>query len=136
MSRSVSAPITYLSDSGYPGALFAALPEGITLSQVYEDFLAYLVAQTRRYLRDTTGVDLWPSAQDELDIILIHPSQWGTREQQFLKQAVVAAGILSRNEALNHLKFADENEAFTSSCLPMNPEISNKIKVRPIMVHQ
>jgi len=45
-----------------------------------------------------------------------------------LKQAVVAAGILSRNEALNRLKFADENEAFTSSCLPMNPEISNNIK--------
>lgn len=110
--------------------LFPALPSGLMLLQIYKDFLTYLIDQTRRHLRDITGLDLWSGAEDRVEILLTHPNRWGTPEQQFLEQAVVAAGIMSQEDALNRLKFAEESEAAASFCLP-TAGISPKITVCP-----
>lgn len=109
-----------------------ALPSGLKLLQVYTDFLKYLISETRRHLSDVTGSDPWPSVEDRVDILLTHPNRWGNQEQQFLEQAVVAAGIMPLDGALSRLKFAEESEAAVSFCLP-TAAISPKITVRAII---
>lgn len=111
--------------------LVSALPEGLTILQVYKDFVAYLVSQARHHLKDITGSDPWPSMEDRVEILLTHPNRWGTPQQQFLEQAVVAAGIMSQKDAANRLKFAEESEAAASFCLP-GASIKPKMTVCPV----
>lgn len=109
--------------------LVSALPAGVTLLQVYTDFLQYLISQTRRHLNDVTGSDPWDSLGDRVEILLTHPNRWGSYEQQFLEHAIVTAGILPLGSVLARLKFAEESSAAASFCLPI-AEVGPKIVVR------
>lgn len=109
--------------------LVPAIPNGLTLLQVYADFLTYLVAQTRRHLSDELRSDPWLSLGDRIEILLTHPNRWGNFEQQFLEAAVVRANIFPPESVLARLKFAEESEAAASFCLPI-AKIRLKITVR------
>ncbi|KAF8298209.1 hypothetical protein DL93DRAFT_2029872, partial [Clavulina sp. PMI_390] len=86
------------------------LPEGITIDRVYADFLDYLLAQTRRHLRDYFGADPWPSWKARAEILLTHPNGWGDIQQGFLRQVVAQAGIMTLEDTQSRLHFAEEGE--------------------------
>jgi hypothetical protein len=65
---------------------------GIPLKKIYADFLSYLLTQTRRHLKDSTGSDPWPEMAEKAEIVLSHPNRWGESQQKFLQKAAIAAG--------------------------------------------
>lgn len=111
--------------------LVLALPNGLNLLQVYADFLAFLVTQSRRHLSaQLGGSDPWFSVGDRIEILLTHPNRWGHFEQQFLEDAVVKAKIFPQHSVLARIKFAEESVAAASFCLPI-ARIRLNVMVRP-----
>jgi hypothetical protein len=101
----------------------------IPLKRIYADFLTYLLAQTRRHLRDCTGSDPWPEMAEQTEIVLSHPNRWGESQQKFLQQAVIAAGLVSEKGASERLVFIEEGEASASFCMSTNNAMAAKMTV-------
>ena len=58
------------------------------------------------------GHDLWGAIGHEAEIILAHPNTWGAaRQQMFLRDAAVAAEMISKERVNQHLQFVEEAEA-------------------------
>ncbi|KAF9506713.1 hypothetical protein BS47DRAFT_1352467 [Hydnum rufescens UP504] len=84
------------------------LPDGVTLSQIYSDYLAYLVEHTRHFFEGHVleGTTVWTKHFQSADIIITHPNGWGVREQHFL-----------RNAAIARIRFLTDAEACVHFCL-------------------
>ncbi|KAG8794422.1 hypothetical protein FRC12_024574 [Ceratobasidium sp. 428] len=95
------------------------LPRGVTISQVYTDFLRYLYAHTRNFFQDHVfrGQEIWQSLAPSMDIILAHPNGWGVREQGVLRSAAVAAGITTEAKSRQQIIFVSEAEASVQFCV-------------------
>ncbi|KAH7088645.1 hypothetical protein BKA62DRAFT_835565 [Auriculariales sp. MPI-PUGE-AT-0066] len=92
-----------------------SLPAGVSLKTVYKDLLAYLFKYARDYI-DATSVDigggkLWSRLGPKFELCLAIPNGWNESQQQFLREAVVAADILPANHEAQRLKFVSEAEA-------------------------
>ncbi|KAF8337586.1 uncharacterized protein EI90DRAFT_2991950 [Cantharellus anzutake] len=94
------------------------LPPGVGLTQIYQDFLAYLLANTRQYFVDhvVDGVRVWNQYFPASDIVIAHPNGWGIREQDFLRSAVAAAGW-TRDSGSPRIHFITEGEASVHYCM-------------------
>ncbi|KAH7336865.1 hypothetical protein B0J17DRAFT_574188 [Rhizoctonia solani] len=90
------------------------LPPGITLQQVYSDFMEYLLKHTRTFFEDRIidGKSIWEQYSPTMEVVIAHPSGWGVREQSFLRLAAVAAGFSTSGQASNKIRFVTEAEAF------------------------
>ena len=102
---------------------------GIPLNKIYTDFLSYLLAQTRRHLRDSTGSDPWPEMAERAEIVLSHPNRWGESQQKFLQNAAIAAGLVSGEGAAERLVFIEEGEASASFCMSTNVTMASRLTV-------
>ncbi|KAF9513160.1 hypothetical protein BS47DRAFT_1485791 [Hydnum rufescens UP504] len=71
------------------------LPDGVTISQIYSDYMAYLVSHTRHFFEGHVldGGMVWDNHFESADIIITHPNGWGIREQHFLRKAAIDAGF-------------------------------------------
>lgn len=105
-------PPEYGSDT--PGSInIPPLPQGVTLKQVYSDFLRYLFISTKSYFEDNTpnGSRIWSRLQDGIVIVLATPNGWDTAQQGFLQEAAIDATIVTRATAETNLEFVTEAEA-------------------------
>ncbi|KAF8594084.1 hypothetical protein BDV93DRAFT_565803 [Ceratobasidium sp. AG-I] len=95
------------------------LPTGVTLPQIYADFLGYLLHHTQLYFEDhiLDGKRIWKTYVPSLDVIIAHPNGWGIREQTFLRLAVVKAGFTSAADANTKVHFVSEAEASVHFCM-------------------
>ncbi|KAL5632743.1 hypothetical protein ACGC1H_005633 [Rhizoctonia solani] len=95
------------------------LPYGVTLEQVYTDFLKYLFMHTERYFKDRIlhGNLLCPRYRSTMEFIIAHPNAWSTREQAFLRKATLQAGLVNSSNASSNVRFVTEAEASVHYCL-------------------
>ena len=105
------------------------LPPNVTITQVYSDYMRYIINHTRQHLHDYLGRDVWTENSDQVEIILAHPNHWGSREQDVLEQAAVNAGAISKKGSAKRLHFVEEAEASASFCTSTRPAVTNKLTV-------
>ncbi|KAH7096190.1 hypothetical protein BKA62DRAFT_720363 [Auriculariales sp. MPI-PUGE-AT-0066] len=109
-----------------------ALPHNVTLKTVYADFLGYLFTHSRKFLESSTldatgGGSLWTRLQSNFVICLAIPNGWEDAQQAFLRDAVVAAGILPYNHDRESLQFVSESESSVHFAV-MYASISNWLR--------
>lgn len=93
-----------------------ALPYGVTLEQVYTNFMTYLFDNTQAFFEKKVlgGKSQWEKLLPTIQIIIAHPNGWGTPEQAFLRQAARRAGMASSD---SQITFVTEAEASVHFCL-------------------
>ncbi|CAE6466461.1 unnamed protein product [Rhizoctonia solani] len=92
------------------------LPFGVSLSKIYTDFLGYLLRHTRTYFEEHVihGALIWEKCAPNMLIVLAHPNGWSTREQNFMKQALLDVGPEYKNYQIT---FVTEGEASVHFCM-------------------
>ncbi|CAE6412712.1 unnamed protein product [Rhizoctonia solani] len=95
------------------------LPPGVSLSQIYSDFLGYILKHTKSYFEDRLldGKSIWERHSPAMEVVIAHPNGWSTREQQFLRSAAVAAGFSTPDQAPRKISFITEAEASVHFCI-------------------
>jgi hypothetical protein len=108
-----------------------ALPPGISLIQIYSDFLSYLLKHTQAFVerRILLGRHMWEKYNSTMQITIAHPNGWGTPEQDFLRKAIVNTGFVSEDSASNQVHFVTEAEASVHYCLH-HSNLNRKLQVR------
>ncbi|KAG9125789.1 hypothetical protein FRC07_006216 [Ceratobasidium sp. 392] len=105
------------------------LPNGISLRQIYSDFLGYLLKHTRSFFEDRIidGQLIWKDYQPLMEVVIAHPNGWGLREQTFLRAAAVDAGLASASSAQAKIRFVTEAEASVHFCI-YHTNLGNRIQ--------
>ncbi|KAJ3012576.1 hypothetical protein NUW54_g1828 [Trametes sanguinea] len=96
------------------------LPTGKTAVDVCADFLAYLYRCAQDFILEahSNGNSLWKSAQGRAEFVLSHPNGWSGLQQGLLRDAVVAARLVSDDAAgRERIHFVTEGEASLHFCL-------------------
>ncbi|KAG8783942.1 hypothetical protein FRC12_019176 [Ceratobasidium sp. 428] len=94
------------------------LPSGVSLRQVYSDFLGYLLQHTQTFFetRIVDGSLIWKKYQSSMEVVIGHPNGWGIREQTFLRTAAIDAGFASASSS-HKIRFVTEAEASVHFCI-------------------
>ncbi|CAE6438458.1 unnamed protein product [Rhizoctonia solani] len=97
----------------------SALPFGVTLRQVYSDFLGYLLKHTKIYFEERMidGAQIWERYQPTMELVISHPYGWKAREQSFLRDMAVSAGYTTFDLAPRNIWFVTDLEASAYCCL-------------------
>ncbi|KDN40994.1 hypothetical protein RSAG8_07700, partial [Rhizoctonia solani AG-8 WAC10335] len=105
------------------------LPFSVPLSQIYSDFLGYLLQHTQTYFEDhiIDGKRTWQQYKPTMEVVLAHPNGWGIREQAFLRLAAVKAGFTNANDAATRVHFVNEAEASVHFCA-LYSDIGSQLK--------
>lgn len=113
-----------------PNASYIALPPGVSLRQVYADFLGYLLQHTKSFFEDRIldGKQIWMRYQPKMEVVIAHPNGWGIREQTFLREAAVEAGFADRASAPTKIRFVTEAEASVHFCI-YHTNLGERLKV-------
>jgi len=95
------------------------LPRGVSVDQVYADFLRYLFQHTKGFFEEHifNGQEIWDSLSASMSIMIAHPNGWSIYEQKVLRSAAVAAGISTDSESHQKIIFVSEAEASVQFCL-------------------
>ncbi|CAE7146418.1 unnamed protein product [Rhizoctonia solani] len=95
------------------------LPFGVSLKQIYADFLGYLLRCTQERFGEVIadGQTIWENYSSNMDIVIAHPNGWGLREQDLLRRAIVLAGIKTSENAETQIRFVTEAEASVHYCM-------------------
>ncbi|CCO35952.1 hypothetical protein BN14_10074 [Rhizoctonia solani AG-1 IB] len=106
------------------------LPEGVTLQQIYSEFMGYLFKHTEPYFkkRIIDGSNIWESYKDSIAFVFGHPNGWGLREQEFLRKAAIKGGLVDAADAKNRVRFVTEAEASVHYCIG-NSNILNGLQL-------
>ncbi|CUA67155.1 Heat shock 70 kDa protein 12B [Homo sapiens] [Rhizoctonia solani] len=106
------------------------LPFTVPLSQIYSDFLGYLLQHTKSYFEDhiIDGRRIWNQYKPTMEVVLAHPNGWGIREQAFLRLSAVKAGFTNANDAATRVHFVNEAEASVHFCA-LYSDIGSQLKV-------
>ncbi|KAJ1303493.1 hypothetical protein OPQ81_011679 [Rhizoctonia solani] len=106
------------------------LPNGVTLPQIYTDFMKYLFKHTEPFFKDriVDGPKIWESYKDGIIFVIAHPNGWGIREQEFLRKAAIDGGLVGAGDAKNRVRFVTEAEASVHYCLG-HSNISSRLRV-------
>ncbi|CAE6491524.1 unnamed protein product [Rhizoctonia solani] len=96
-----------------------ALPSGLALSQIYTDYMTYLLDHTKAFFCDhiLNGSQVWEAYHHDMTVVLAHPNGWGVREQGFLRRAAVNAGFVTSAKAHSNVQFVSEAEASVHFCM-------------------
>ncbi|CAE7229701.1 unnamed protein product [Rhizoctonia solani] len=94
------------------------LPFSVSLKQIYSDFFGYLLRCTKKFFEEriVDGQTIWKNYSSSMVIVITHPNGWGTREEAFLRSAVVSAGFVTPNQAPSQVRFVTEAEALVHFC--------------------
>ncbi|KAF8669464.1 ATP binding [Rhizoctonia solani] len=105
------------------------LPDGVSLLTIYTDFLVYLMKHTKNYFesRIVEGQEIWEEHHKDMTIVLTHPNGWGVKEQNFLRQAAIAANYVPSSKAISHIRFVSEAEASVHFCV-FDGDLHNRLK--------
>ncbi|KAG9103545.1 hypothetical protein FRC06_010030 [Ceratobasidium sp. 370] len=94
------------------------LPDGVSLRQIYTDFLTYLFKHTQSFFEDriVDGSLIWKNYQPKMEVVIAHPNGWGIREQTFLRAVATDAGFASASSS-HRIRFVTEAEASVHFCI-------------------
>jgi hypothetical protein len=91
------------------------LPDGVTLLDVYSDFLGYLYKTTRSFFQENNpnGNVIWARLENKFTLVLCTPNGWDSDQQAFLRKAIIKARIMTSPaaESQGRLDFVTEGEA-------------------------
>jgi hypothetical protein len=106
------------------------LPPGVSLRQIYSDFLGYLLKHTQAYFEERIidGKLIWQRYKPTMDVVIAHPNGWGIREQTFLRGVAVDAGFVETSKASTMVRFVTEAEASVHFCI-YHTNIRNRLQV-------
>ncbi|CAE7193333.1 unnamed protein product [Rhizoctonia solani] len=95
------------------------LPPGVTLRQIYTDFLGYLLKHTKSYFVDRIldGRQIWERYSPTMEVIIAHPNGYGLTQQAFLRSCAVSAGFATAESAQGKIRFVTEAEASVHFCI-------------------
>jgi hypothetical protein len=101
------------------------------LGQIYSDFLGYLLDHTKSYFEDhiIDGAQIWESYKETMEVVMSYPDGWGAREQSFLRDAAMRAGLSTVDMGLSNIRFLTDAWASAYYCL-YNVTLTSKPKVR------
>ncbi|CAE6419856.1 unnamed protein product [Rhizoctonia solani] len=107
----------------------SALPFGVSLRQVYTDFLGYLLKHTKSFFEDrfVDGVQIWERYKPTMEVVMNHPNEWGAREQTFLRDVIVRAGYTTSDMATNNIRFVTDTDA-SAYCYLSNASLANSLR--------
>jgi hypothetical protein len=90
-----------------------ALPHGVTLSQVYSDFIEYLYQRTRIFFEENMprGRGIWHYLEEKIVFVFCIPNGWGMPQQLFLYEAAEKARIVGSSDSKERISFVTEGEA-------------------------
>ncbi|GAB1520878.1 hypothetical protein RhiTH_003967 [Rhizoctonia solani] len=105
------------------------LPNGVTLPQIYADFMNYLFKNTEPFFKDriVDGPTIWEAYKDSINFVIAHPNGWSIREQEFLRRAAVDGGLVRTIDAKMRVRFVTEAEASVHYCIS-HSNISNRLR--------
>ncbi|KAF8602936.1 hypothetical protein BDV93DRAFT_581066 [Ceratobasidium sp. AG-I] len=111
------------------------LPTGVGIGQIYIDFLRYIFGHAKSYFQQTQldGLTIWNSLSSTMKIVIAHPNGWGVREQGFLRNAAVKAGLSGEGDSDTRISFVTEAEASLHFCLNLDPPPSFKVGMNLIV---
>lgn len=92
--------------------LHSPLPPNKTKEDVLSDYLRYLYDCTGDFIQDAhpDGVFLWKSLREDAQYILSHPTTWGGKQHEMLRECMVQSGLLPDANS-SRLAFVSEGEA-------------------------
>lgn len=105
------------------------LPPGVSIGQVYRDFIAYTFTHARKHFSGSRHRedDLWDRFSQSFELVFAIPNFWSDAEQLFIRDAVIAAGVLPPDFAEHRLAFVSEAEASVQYALDtMNTRLEMK----------
>lgn len=114
------------------------LPPGKTAIEVFGDFLKYLYSCARCFITEShpNGESLWQSVGSRIDFIFGHPNGWEGLQQSKMRQAAVAAGLVTDSQVDQaRVHFVSEGEASLHYCLDGGLAL-DAIRVRRYVVHE
>jgi len=106
-------PPPYGSTNNSSGFEIPTFPTGVTIGQVYADFMRYLLENTRVSFEQTipNGAAVWRRLGSTLAVILTTPNGWDLTQQSVLRWAAVEAGLVNAENQHELLDFVTEGEA-------------------------
>ena len=75
---------------------------------------------------------MWKAHFPSADVVIAHPNGWGLREQEFMRKAAVAAGIVLQSEASSRIFFVTEGEASVHYCM-FHANLAPQFRVRGLL---
>jgi hypothetical protein len=103
-----------------PPGYAPTLPQGLTIVDVFADFMGYLFACAEKYFKDSHafGESVWDSVKEDVIFILSHPNGWGGVEQVTMRRAAVKAELIPDTwEGHDRIHFVTEGEASFNFCV-------------------
>ncbi|KAG8701892.1 hypothetical protein FRC11_011829, partial [Ceratobasidium sp. 423] len=118
-----------------PNLRISALPFGVSLRQVYSDFLGYLLRHTESYFEERIidGSQIWEKHKLTMEVVMNHPNGWGIREQSFLRDVAVSAGYTTSEMAPKSIRFVTDLEASAYCCI-FNAGITSKFQTGDVFL--
>ncbi|KEP54004.1 heat shock 70 kDa protein 12A [Rhizoctonia solani 123E] len=107
-----------------------ALPNGLTLSRIYADFMKYLLKHTVPFFKDriVDGPTIWEAYKDTATFVIGHPNGYSLREQDFLRKAAIDGGLVGAADAKSRVRFVTEAEASVHFCIA-HSNISSRLRI-------
>lgn len=103
-----------------PAGYAPTLPQGLSIVDVFADFMKYLFACAKSYIKDSHafGNSTWDSVKEDVIFILGHPNGWGGAEQVTMRRAAVKAKLIpDTGEGHDRIQFVTEGEASFNFCV-------------------
>ncbi|KAF7291486.1 hypothetical protein MKEN_01483100 [Mycena kentingensis (nom. inval.)] len=94
------------------GLQLPPLPVGLTLDRIFTDHLRYIKEQVKAYLTATygSGGNIWDALSPTMYVILSTPNGWEGAQQNRMRQAAIAAGLVDAQGG-RRIRFVTEAEA-------------------------
>lgn len=103
-----------------PAGYAPILPTGLSIVDVFADFMQYLFTCAEAYIRDSHafGSSVWDSIKEDVIFILSHPNGWGGAQQVTMRRAAVKAKLIpDTGEGHDRIRFVTEGEASFNFCV-------------------
>ncbi|CAE6514458.1 unnamed protein product [Rhizoctonia solani] len=93
-----------------PDMKLKLLPPGITLAQIYSDFLGYLLKHTKAFVekRIPLGKQIWEKHKHTMEVVIAHPNGWDTLQHAFLRKAAIDSGFVDSDKADVQVQFSGQ----------------------------
>lgn len=103
-----------------PAGYAPMLPHGLTIVDVFADFMDYLFSCAEIYIKESHafGESVWDSVKEDVIFILSHPNGWGGYEQVLMRRAAVKTKLVPDTlEGHDRIRFVTEGEASFNFCV-------------------
>ena len=118
------------------------LPAGKTIVRVFADFLVYLFACARKYIKESAmnGEAVWSRVENEIEFVLAHPNGWEGLQQSKMREAAILAKLVSNTDAGRaRVHFVTEGEASIHYCilngLINDSEDDDSVRAMVVLIH-